>query len=167
MKPALERAPGPAPREEHLEVMVAALALSRAAFRVFLSADLTLPQALVLWCLTRFPGCTAGQLAEDLGVEPSRISVVVQRLVRSGKVAKVPDPRDRRRALLRLTARGREALRGARAQIERRLDSPLSARSGEELEAAGRVLQDLAAALGGGAREAARARWRFPPGPKT
>jgi DNA-binding MarR family transcriptional regulator len=167
MKPAPEDAPGQAPREEHLEVVVAALALARAAFRAFLSADLTLPQALVLWWLTRFPGCTAGQLAEDLGVEPSQISLVVQRLGRSGLIARVPDPRDRRRALLRITARGREAFRAARATIDRRLDQPLSSLSDEELVTVRGVLQGFALALGGGARETARARWRTPPGGGT
>jgi DNA-binding MarR family transcriptional regulator len=147
VKPVPERAPDRRPGEQHLEVVVAALALARAAFRAFLSADLTLPQALVLWSLARYPGCTAGQLADDLGVEPSQISVVVQRLVRAGRVARVPDPRDRRRALLRITARGRDALQGARATIDERLARPLSFLSSEELETASHVLQGLEAGL--------------------
>ena len=53
------------------------------------------------------------ELAQRTFTDRSSVSVVVDRLVDAGYVSRATDPRDRRRAQLRLTARGRRLLQGA------------------------------------------------------
>src|ERR671918_1162688 len=67
---------------------------------------LTGPQRLVLRVVGLFPGMSAGDLAAVLHVHPSTLTGVLQRLVAQRWLRRVEDPRDRRRAVLRLTARG-------------------------------------------------------------
>jgi DNA-binding MarR family transcriptional regulator len=50
---------------------------------------------------------TPTELSRDLGMAPTTLSAVIDRLARKGQVRRVPNPDDRRSYLLRLTARGR------------------------------------------------------------
>jgi len=52
---------------------------------------------------------TGGLLAERLGSDPPYVSVVVDDLVRRGPVIRTPDPSDRRRKVLSVTASGARA----------------------------------------------------------
>src|SRR3954470_12003885 len=74
---------------------------------------ITGPQRLVLRLVGRFPGITAGNLAQILHVHPSTLTGVLKRLERRGFLQRRPDPRDARRASLGLTARGRRLDVGA------------------------------------------------------
>jgi DNA-binding MarR family transcriptional regulator len=65
------------------------------------------PQRLALRLAGRFPGVSAGRLAELMAIHPSTLTGILQRLERRGFLERRPDVRDRRRALFRLTARGR------------------------------------------------------------
>jgi DNA-binding MarR family transcriptional regulator len=64
------------------------------------------PQRLVLRMLGQYPVLTAGRLASILHVHPSTLTPVLDELERDGLVAREADPRDTRRALLHLTAKG-------------------------------------------------------------
>jgi DNA-binding MarR family transcriptional regulator len=75
---------------------------------------LTSPQRLVLRMVGRFPGITAGELADLLHVHPSTLTGVLQRLQRRGLLARQSDRIDRRRSLIALTPAGRRR-GGARA----------------------------------------------------
>ncbi|PZS14174.1 MAG: MarR family transcriptional regulator [Pseudonocardiales bacterium] len=81
--------------------------------------DLTAPQAGILRLLRGNQGISQQELAERLGVLPSRIVAFVDELERVGFVQRVRDESDRRRNALRLTDSGRGALetiaRAARA----------------------------------------------------
>lgn len=57
------------------------------------------------------PDSSLKYLAERLVVSPSALSVMINSMVDQGTVARVPDTRDRRRVVLRLTDQGREELR--------------------------------------------------------
>ena len=65
------------------------------------------PQRLVIRIVGKFPGASAGQLADILHIDPSTLTGVLQRLARRGLLARRRDPRDGRRVLLTLTAKGR------------------------------------------------------------
>ncbi len=69
-------------------------------------AGLTMSQLRVLWFLNHAPGMTAGKLAENLGVRPSTVTGIVDRLVRQHLVKRSSDPLDRRVVRNCLTADG-------------------------------------------------------------
>ena len=148
------------------QLLASALALSRAALRASADPDLTVPEALVLWWLTRFPGCTAAQLSLDLGVEPSGISVAVHDLERRQLLARVPDPRDRRRAFLRATGAGRRAADRALGALEARMEAAAAGGSTPaQLEVAAQVLAAMLESLSLPAGRSRGASRRPPTGP--
>lgn len=83
-------------------------ALQRASKRMESASGVTGPQRLVIRIVGRFPGIPAGQLAGILHVHPSTLTGILKRLARRGLITRRPDPRDHRRALLGLTAKGRQ-----------------------------------------------------------
>ena len=114
-------------------------ALQSASKRMESTQGVTAPQRLVVRIVGRFPGISAGELAEVLHLHPSTLTGVLKRLVARGIVARGADPRDGRRALLALTARGRrvDAMKSGtvEASVRRALkdSSPASVRSAREL----------------------------------
>src|SRR5436190_5873448 len=71
------------------------------------SLGVTGPQRLVLRVVGLFPGVSAGDLAAVLHVHPSTLTGVLYRLRAQRMLVRSADAADRRRALLRLTAKGR------------------------------------------------------------
>ncbi len=67
----------------------------------------TFQQRTVLRLVGRFPGVTAGKLAETLHVDRGTLSATLRRLETRGLIERRSDPKDRRRVLIGLTARGR------------------------------------------------------------
>jgi MarR family transcriptional regulator, organic hydroperoxide resistance regulator len=65
------------------------------------------PARLVLRIVGVHPGIAAGQVAELIHVHPSTLTGILQRLQSRGLLIRKADPRDARRALLHLTAKGR------------------------------------------------------------
>ncbi len=80
--------------------------------------ELTLPQFDVLAQLARCERegleCTPGALSRLLLVTAGNVSGLVERLAVRGLIERIPDPADRRRVRLRLTARGRRDYKRAR-----------------------------------------------------
>jgi MarR family transcriptional regulator, organic hydroperoxide resistance regulator len=56
----------------------------------------------------RFPGISAGEVADILHLHPSTLTGVLKRLGDRGLLERRADPADGRRALLELTVRGRK-----------------------------------------------------------
>lgn len=83
-------------------------ALQSASKRMETSLGVTAPQRLVVRIVGRFPGIAAGEVSAILHLHPSTLTGVLRRLERRGLVERTVDPADGRRALLALTARGRE-----------------------------------------------------------
>ena len=102
------------------------------------------PQRLVLRVVGLFPGLSAGDLATILHVHPSTLTGVIQRLVTQGLLVRADDPRDRRRAILRLTKRGGRVNAARRATVESSVAEALDGVSKQDREAARRVLERLA-----------------------
>jgi DNA-binding MarR family transcriptional regulator len=88
-------------------------ALQSASKRMETRYGVTAPQRLVVRIVGRFPGISAGEVAEILHLHPSTLTGVLKRLEARGVVTRTSDPADGRRALLSLTASGRriDALR--------------------------------------------------------
>lgn len=75
--------------------------------RMAATLGVTGPQRLVIRIVGRFPGVSAGQLAEVLHVHPSTLTGVLRRLERARLLTRRRDPRDLRRAVFGLSAAGR------------------------------------------------------------
>ncbi|MBD0739104.1 MarR family transcriptional regulator [Streptomyces sp. CBMA29] len=75
----------------------------------------------------------SGEIAARLSVEASHITRQVQQLERTGYVARIPDPEDRRAQRIRLTAPGREAVGRIREANRRGMQMALSDWSPEDL----------------------------------
>jgi DNA-binding MarR family transcriptional regulator len=105
------------------------------------------PQRLVLRVLGLFPGISAGDLAAVLHVHPSTLTGVLQRLLAQRWLLRVEDPRDRRRAVLRLTTRGARVNAVDAGTVESAVAEALAEITARDRAATMRVLERLAAAL--------------------
>ncbi|KYF64350.1 MULTISPECIES: MarR family winged helix-turn-helix transcriptional regulator [Sorangium] len=105
------------------------------------------PQRLVIRIVGRYPGISAGQLAEIMQLHPSTLTGVLKRLQERGVIERRADPKDGRRALLGLTARGRELDSLRTGTVEAAVRQALKAMPRRKLEAAQDVLAAVAEAL--------------------
>ena len=109
-----------------------------------LDSPFPLPQARLIFELAQYPGATASELRQALGLDPGYVSRLLAGLARNGVIARRGAPEDGRRSLLSLTARGRAALatleRRSRAQIASLL-APLAAAERERVVAAMRTIE--------------------------
>jgi DNA-binding MarR family transcriptional regulator len=122
-------------------------ALQRRSKRMTRDLGVTGPQRLVLRIVGRFPGIASGDLAALLHLHPSTLTGILQRLEAKGWIRRRPDPRDRRRVLIGLTERGRDADTTDPATIEAALRAVLARHSTAEVLAARKLLQALAEEL--------------------
>jgi DNA-binding MarR family transcriptional regulator len=122
-------------------------ALQRASKHMSISLGVTGPQRLVLRIVGRFPGILAGQLAEILHVHPSTLTGMLKRLERQDLVRRRTDPRDRRRALLGLTARGRRVESRAEGSVEAAVRRVLGELPEATTENAAELLSEIASRL--------------------
>nr|WP_275938223.1 MULTISPECIES: MarR family transcriptional regulator [Sorangium] len=105
------------------------------------------PQRLVIRIVGRYPGISAGQLAEIMQLHPSTLTGVLKRLQERGIIERRADPKDGRRALLGLTPRGRELDSLRTGTVEAAVRQALKAMPRRKLEAAQDVLAAVAGAL--------------------
>jgi len=144
------RAPLP-PLGESLEFMRLLWAidhgLQRRSKRMARALGVTGPQRLVLRIAGRFPGISAGQLAEILHLHPSTLTGVFRRLERRGLITRRRDARDGRRAALGLSAAGRQLDLLTAGTIESELEAVLGTLPRHKTLAARDVLRTLAVRL--------------------
>lgn len=104
--------------------------------------DVTLAQARVFQRVGP-DGTRLTDLAEQARVSKQTTTFLVDQLERAGYVERVPDPRDARARLVRIAARGREAIAMAR-QIEAEVEAEWAAHLGKrDTETLRRILTDL------------------------
>jgi DNA-binding MarR family transcriptional regulator len=109
---------------------------------------LTPPQAGILGLLRSRPGISQQELAEVLGMLPSRMVAFLDDLEAGGYVERVRDDADRRRYALRLTDGGRTVLRTI-GGVSRAHDAAITAAlSAAEHETLGELLGRIAAEQG-------------------
>jgi MarR family transcriptional regulator, organic hydroperoxide resistance regulator len=75
-----------------------------------MSAQITGPQMFLLYFIDRQGPCKLAQLAEKMEVKPSAITVMIDRLEKSGYVTRTHGTADRRSVLVEATSLGKEVL---------------------------------------------------------
>ncbi|MET0402362.1 MAG: MarR family transcriptional regulator [Cystobacter sp.] len=159
MKPIDEEAEAPAsgkenkaPLGEVLEFMRLLWAvdhgLQSTSKRMESTLGLTGPQRLVLRLVGRFPGITAGRLAQIMHVHPSTLTGVLKRMEKRGLLERKSDPLDGRKALFALTENGRNLDVPAQGTVESAVERVLSRLSRIRLQSAQEALTALAEELG-------------------
>jgi DNA-binding MarR family transcriptional regulator len=126
-------------------------ALQSASKRMESMFGMTGPQRLVVRIVGRFPGIAAGRIAEILHVHPSTLTGVLKRLESRGILQRRPDPRDARRALFMLTAKGRKVDTVRTGTVEQAVRRVL-AKEPAKVAAAQEVLASLSDELDAGLR---------------
>jgi MarR family transcriptional regulator, organic hydroperoxide resistance regulator len=121
--------------------------LERASKRMTSEFGVTGPQRLALRVVGLFPGLSAGELAAVLHLDPSTLTGVLQRLVGQRLLMRMDDPLDRRRAVLRLTARGARVNAVSDGTVEAAVAEALDGISGHARTTTRRVLQRVAVHL--------------------
>lgn len=122
--------------------------LQKTSKRMKSAIGVTGPQRLVVRIVGRFPGIPAGQIAELLHVHPSTLTGILKRLERQGLIRRRPDPKDRRRAFLGITEKGRRIDAAGAGTVEAAVERVISGAGRAKLDSAREVLMHFAAALG-------------------
>ena len=97
----------------------------------------------------RFPGLSAGELADLLHVHPSTLTGLLNSLERRRLIHRDIDKRDRRRVRLQLTRQGSEYDREMHGTIESAVKTALRTHAPAEAHTARQLLISVAAALHG------------------
>lgn len=117
--------------------------LQSASKRMNAELGVTGLQRMVIRLLGRFPESTAGFLAGILHVHPSTLTGVVDKLARSGVIARRTDPNDARRAKLTLTSKGKSIDAVKTGTVEASIRRALNAFSEDDLTTVKNVLQAI------------------------
>jgi len=118
-------------------------ALEKVSSRMKKRLGVTVQQWLILRCVGKYPGMTAGHLANLLHVDPGTVSASLRRLESKGLLERRRDPRDQRRASLGLTSEGRALDHPDEGTVERAVERLLDRVPADELATMGRVVDLL------------------------
>lgn len=118
--------------------------LQRRSKRMEVEIGVTGMQRVVIRLIGRFPGVTAGRLAELLHVHPSTLTGVLRRVVERGFVARERDRTDARIAHFTLTGEGGKIDGSQAGTVEAAVRRALSRLAPEQLDAARVVLSAVA-----------------------
>lgn len=110
-------------------------------------AGVTGRERIVIRLVGSRPGASAGHIAEILHVHPSTLTGQLGRLVQRRLVLRTVHPDDARRAVLKLTRRGRAVDRMRSGTIEARIREALARVSRRDARIAASVLSEIARAL--------------------
>jgi DNA-binding MarR family transcriptional regulator len=110
----------------------------------FLSVDVTMSQAKLLYLVAAQPGIVMSALAAQLGVGLSTVSGLVDRLVEHGYLERREDPADRRQQRVTVTEQGTSVIEHLREMNQRHMRTLLDGLSIPDL----RALRTGIAALG-------------------
>lgn len=105
------------------------------------------PQRLVIRVVGQTPGITARDLAVALGLHPSTLTGVLDRLEKQAFLIRSVDPSDRRRARFDLTARGKRVDRERKGTVEAAVKRALARADAGTVAKAQRMLALLVAEL--------------------
>ena len=122
-------------------------ALERTSIRMESALGITAQQRFVIRLIGRMPGVTPGELADLLHVDRGSITAVLKRLQARALVSRTPDPADRRRVSLALTARGRKLNVPAAISVEHAVELALEGSPAADMAAMRRLARRLSAAL--------------------
>ena len=122
-------------------------ALQIASKQMEASLGITGPQRLVVRLVGRFPGISAGELAELQRVHPSTLTGVLRRLQARGVLRRRSDPQDGRRALFWLTAKGAKMNRSKIGTVEAAVEIALASVPNESVRGAYETITAVLTAL--------------------
>jgi MarR family transcriptional regulator, organic hydroperoxide resistance regulator len=108
---------------------------------------ITAPQRLVLRLVGRSPHIMPSQLAEQLHLDRGTMTGILERLVAQDLIIRQPHPGDRRKALLRLSAKGRRLDRETSGTVEQCVSRALASVSSAKVRAARAVLEAVASEM--------------------
>ncbi|WP_409177979.1 MarR family winged helix-turn-helix transcriptional regulator [Brevibacillus fortis] len=109
-------------------------------------SGLTGPQFYILHQLEQKEKCTVGELAESMGVKPSAITAMVDRLDKHGFVARDRDEEDRRVVYISLRDSGKDILQVAKQNRREKLNKMFSHLTEDELQQFVLIFEKLAIA---------------------
>lgn len=128
-------------------------ALEKVSVHMEKQLGVTAQQRLLLRCIGKYPGVTAGHLAGLLCLDPGTVSASVHRLESRGLLERRRDPKDKRRIALGLTSKGRAMDGPSKGTVESAVEQLLSQVPADELATMTRVLETLTGLLRGAAAE--------------
>lgn len=108
-----------------------------------LEESVTGPQLYMLQFIEEKQKCKLTQLAERLDVKPSAITVMIDRLEKSGYVKRTRDESDRRAVWAEITDEGRAVLLRARDKQHRKFEAYLTKLTPKEAEQAILLLEKM------------------------
>lgn len=115
---------------EDIDWLVARLqAMVTASPAVWAGRGMTLLQLIALHFISALAPVTLTELAEALGTKPPATSAMVDRLIQAGLVCRTPDPQDRRRIQLAVTAAAEPIVGNTDPYTAKRLQAVLHAMS--------------------------------------
>jgi len=82
-------------------------------------------ELVVLWKAHKLGECRVTALAEDIGVPPSTVTGMMDRLVEGGWLARERDPEDRRAVVMKSTPALADLIRGLKHESSRILEKAL------------------------------------------
>jgi len=115
--------------------------------RMSASIGVTGPQRLVIRIIGRYGRISPGKLASVLQLDPSSLTGILQRLADARFIVRRVDPKDARRAVLELSARGRRMDAQRAGTVEAAISSALQAVPGGMVRAAEDVLRQIVSEL--------------------
>jgi len=112
----------------------------------WMNLNLTIPQLKSLFLIARVGSMNTKSLAEELGVTPSNVTGIIDRLVKQGLVSRQENPEDRRMLELRVTDKGEAILTSLREETIGSMSEVLARMSTRELSSLAQGLSSLAKA---------------------
>jgi len=101
-------------------------ALEQLSSRMEKSLGVTAQQRLIVRCVGKYPGVSAGRLAGLLHLDPGTVSAALRRLEEKGLLERRRDKRDSRRVVLGLTRQGRKLAHPAPGTVEHAVNQLLT-----------------------------------------
>ncbi len=115
--------------------------------RMVNAIGLTGPQRMVIRLVGRFPGISAGSLAQTLHLHPSTLTGVLKRLETREIIWRKADPADGRRALFGLTEKGKALDLPAAGTVESAVSAALAKLPQPVIDSASQALTQIATEL--------------------
>jgi DNA-binding MarR family transcriptional regulator len=113
---------------------------------VWMDLPLTMAQLKSLFFISNQGSTHPGKLAAALGVTPTNVTGIIDRLIKQGLVSRTEDAQDRRVMLLQATGRGEELVTKLRERRRTYLSDLLGRLDADELAILARGLNPLARA---------------------
>jgi DNA-binding MarR family transcriptional regulator len=113
---------------------------------VWMDLPLTMAQLKSLFFISNQGSTHSGKLAAALGVTPTNVTGIIDRLVKQGLVSRTEDKQDRRVVLLQATGKGEELVARLRERRRSYLAEVLARLSVDDLTVLARGLNSLAKA---------------------